>query len=44
MAKILAAEAHIFMIQFAGLSGAGYDERIRDGDPKKEYTGQYWRT
>ena len=44
MAKILAAEAHIFMIQFAGLSGADYDERIRDGDPKKEYTGQPWST
>ena len=44
MAKILAAEAHIFMIQFAGLSGTDYDERIRDGDPKKEYTGQSWST
>ena len=44
MAKILAAEAHIFIIQFAGLSGIGYDERIRDGDPKRDYTGQSWST
>ena len=44
IAKLLAAEAHIFIIQFAGLSGIDYDERIRDGDPKRDYTGQSWST
>ena len=44
MAKILAAEVHIFILQFAGLSGMDYNERIRDGDPKKEYTGRSWST
>ena len=44
MAKILAVEAHIFIIQFAGLRGTDYDERIHDGDPKKEYTGRSWST
>ena len=44
MAKILVAEVHIFILQFAGLSGMDYNERIRDGDPKKEYTGRSWST
>ena len=45
MAKILAAEAHVFIQKFMGFAGNEYSSRIRDGDRRKDYTvGPSWST